>query len=173
MITFLPNMNYLESANILDWKYKMNRLKNQVHEGININRVLIKRDETEINKHPIYIMWMNFELSLLEYTQAHLSTWEKKKKIVEHELRAILVEQQLEILNRFPSTYYRTETGKYMTNHPWWLGLPELHSSHRAILLGKSYTWYKQFNWKEEPAKRDSDARWPYYWPIIVNKEEE
>lgn len=48
---------------------------------------------------------------------------------------------------------------------PPWLGHPDLHSSHRAVLLGKDYDYYKQFDWTETPAVQDSKGRWPYVWP--------
>jgi len=27
------------------------------------------------------------------------------------------------------------------------------------------WQWYQQWNWKEKPAIRNSDGRWPYLWP--------
>lgn len=27
-------------------------------------------------------------------------------------------------------------------------------------------TWYGEFGWDEEPAERNPDGSWPYYWPV-------
>jgi hypothetical protein len=49
---------------------------------------------------------------------------------------------------------------------PPWLGNESLHSSHRAALLYKDYSWYSKFGWSEQPAVPDKKGRLPYYWPI-------
>lgn len=61
---------------------------------------------------------------------------------------------------------------------PWW-GDEAVHSSHRAVLLGKWkestsattdpiwWEWWGKLclKWSEAPATRDAAGRWPYVWP--------
>lgn len=163
MITFLPLPSFRESADVLDWKYSANRLNNQVNEGIIIAKTLLGVYEKEGKKgwmnHPAVLMWTDCEFSLLNYVEIHLETWEHKKQTFSQSRHDEIIKLQ----------HMCIEGCKTLMN-PWWLGDERLHSSHRAILLGKNWDWYKQFKWKEEPAFKDPvTLRYPYFWPVTKN----
>lgn len=49
---------------------------------------------------------------------------------------------------------------------PSWMGMPEFHSAHRAVLLAKDFAHYSQFKWKETPAVKNAKGSYPYVWPV-------
>ena len=159
MITFLPYPDFVKSADCLDWQFRMNRLDNQINEAIIIVQTLL--GERAKNNHPVFLMWENYELTLVDYAWANLYAWECKKRRIDT--------RRIE-LNRLQQLAVEKDTA---SNKPFWLGDERLHSSHRAILLSKNYEWYKQFGWNEEPAIRGSDSRWPYFWPISRERKNE
>lgn len=104
------------------------------------------------SNHPAAKMWKGYERVLWSYTKAIIDEWKSRgyKDTVQEKMDILVSEN----ISRFvcvtcPDNYPR----------PPWLGLEELHSSHRSALLYKDYEYYKQFNWKEEP-KID------YIWPV-------
>jgi len=155
MITFLPSADFQKSADCLDWQFAMNRLNNQINEGIIVTRTLLGEYEKGWPNHPTTLMWKGCELSLVDYCWSCLYTWERKKRLTDVVRRAILIRLQQVAVDQGGSDV-----------KPFWLGDERLHSSHRAILLGKNPNWYSQFGWTEEPAVKNSDARWPYFWPV-------
>lgn len=47
---------------------------------------------------------------------------------------------------------------------PDWLGIEQLHASHRAVLLARRPRWYQQFQWSERPGRV---AWWPAQLPSV------
>lgn len=47
---------------------------------------------------------------------------------------------------------------------PDWLGIEQMHSSHRAVLRATRPAWYAQFAWQEPPAR---SAWWPAQLPSV------
>lgn len=167
MITFLPYMDFIKSADCLDWKYSANRLNNQINEAIVINEYLLGIREDWRHNRRIIPMWKNFEIALTNYAWAMLYTWERKKLTVNPDRR-----KKLTMLQGLAIEKYKTAYGNdfdFQDNPipmPDWLGDERFHSSHRSVLLAKNWNWYKQFGWKEEPGYKDPiTLRWPYYWP--------
>ena len=126
MQTFLPYSNFVECANVLDYK----RLGKQRIEALQILRILIGHSKSNAWKnHPAVKMWEGSELYLAEYLNACIIEWIKRgyKNTI--------------IIPSFDKS----------SNIPTWLGDERLHSSHRASLLMKNPNWYNKFQWKEEP----------------------
>ncbi len=163
MITFLPYQDFEKSAECLDWEYGHNRLDNQVNEGFVICKTLLSHygEKRKTYKHPIVKMWYHYEMALLEYTGICLVTWMKRRGYTDDPRSEIGRQLVLEVANNCPWSY---QPKSLKTNYPYWLGDEELHSNHRAILLGKLFSWYSRFGWTETPAVWTKENGWGYYW---------
>lgn len=89
-------------------------------------------------------MWKGYEYSLLTYGMAMCLEWRRRGF-------------KDSLLDRF--WVFRGQH-KYGLD-PEWLGGQEFHSSHRAALLDKDWSWYRQFGWNESPERN-------YVWPVRI-----
>lgn len=130
MQTFLPDLSFKRSAEILDPK----RLGNQRNEARTILASLINGGGWK--NHPAVKMWRGYEEALKHYGNVIIEEWVRRG-----------YDNQMQILPvEFPVLL------------PPWIGLEELHASHRSNLLRKDLHYYNQFGWEEGPDL-------PYYWP--------
>jgi len=141
MQTFLPYANFEDSARVLDYR----RLGKQRVEAMQIYQILAggKKESGWVN-HPAVRMWNMQWITLAKYYNAIVKEWIGRG-----------FKNNMPLLMELDEPFWE----------PLWLGDEEVHSSHRAVLLGKDYTWYSQFGWKEKPAVK-TNGRWPYKWPI-------
>lgn len=138
MITFLPVADFEESARILD----MRRLGKQRVEAHQIYQLLIHPlYKSKWRNHPAVRMWIGYDVALLNYRDAMIKEWVRRG---------------------YNNTMHIFYSG-ISSNLPPWLGDEEFHSSHRAALLAKDPTHYKQFGWLEEPNIN-------YFWPSRQEK---
>lgn len=124
MQTFLPYPEFDKSAAVLDRK----RLGKQRVEAYQILRAI--EDGNGWGNHPIVKMWTGFENALKLYSNAMVKEWIRRG-----------YQNSLEIY----------DLGGYSIVYPWWIGIEELHSSHRAALLAKDYEFYSKYGWDETP----------------------
>jgi len=132
MQTFLPYPNFRESAQCLDYK----RLGKQRVEAFQILNALAGKYKGWVN-HPATLMWRGYEKALAVYHNVVIREWVRRG-----------------YRNSMP---YFAIAGKAIM--PWWLGIDDLHASHRSNLLLKDLEYYSQFNWAEP-------ATLPYWWPV-------
>ena len=135
MQTFLPHPSFRESAKSLDRQ----RLGKQRVEVYQILRALAGITKGWRN-HPATRMWAGHESALAAYGIACCDEWISRG--YEDNLR----DKILEFLD--PSE---------QDNMPWWFGVEEFHSSHRAALLRKDPEHYGQFGWTDDAED--------YWWP--------
>tara|TARA_R110002072_G_scaffold178724_1_gene334735 strand:- start:471 stop:953 length:483 start_codon:yes stop_codon:yes gene_type:complete len=141
MQTFLPHDNFEESARLLDWR----RLGKQRVEGMQIINAIEgkKRKDGKPYKgwinHPCSVMWRPYVSALKLYTNVIINEWVRRG------------------YNNNMKHYDDYLEGLSLEGMPHWLGKEEFHSSHRANLLRKDYTYYSQYGWKEDPSA-------PYVW---------
>ena len=143
MQTFLPYLNFIQSASCLDNR----RLGKQRVEAWQIYKTLTVGSRWK--HHPAVIMWKGYEGYLLLYGYTICKEWVKRGF-------------KDSMLNRFINEMYKENI---KMDAPPWLGKESFHSKHRSILLAKNYDWYRQFDWKEKPAIQNN-GRWPYEWPV-------
>ncbi len=135
MQTFLPYPEYIDCAKVLDNK----RLGNQFYnEGM-----IILAGNHKWRNHPAVKMWKPWKFQLCIY----LLTLAKELKE-----RGFYYREHIEHVNNLFNQLKPTAP-------PNWLGIHELHTSHRANLLRKDPVHYGKFGWIEQPAEK-------YYWPV-------
>jgi hypothetical protein len=158
MQTFMPSVNYTETASMLDNK----RLNKQALEGWQILMNLLELDPEGNyrapkgwSNHPAVKMWRGYEWSLYTYIQEMVKEWKRrgfKSTIGDKATKTFLV------FNKRPLTL----------EHPDWLEdmrtSDSVTSSHRLALLVKDYEWYSQFGWEEDPGYPPVD--YEYTWPV-------
>lgn len=145
MQTFLPYADFEKSAKALDYK----RLGKQRVESLQIINAIEGNPRKDgkpykgwIN-HPCSVMWKDYVPALKYYTNIMIAEW---------------------ILRGYNNKmeFYQTNPFEELVM-PHWLGNEEFHSSHRANLLRKDYSYYSKFGWKEDPNS-------PYVWQDEENK---
>lgn len=148
MQTFLPYPSFRESSKSLDTK----RLGKQRVEAKQILIALgfgVGEHEGNPNSrwrnHPAVRMWRGHEFYLADYSLAICDEWIKRGHC--DTLR-----------DQFNFLWIRLATSRAW-NTPEWLGMPELHASHRSNLLRKLPSHYSGFGWTE-PSDLD------YVWPV-------
>lgn len=124
MQTFLPYPEFNESAAVLDRQ----RLGKQRVEAYQIIKAV--NFGGGWSNHPIVIMWSSFENALKMYSNSMVEEWVRRG-----------YRNNLEI--------YDLDGCEII--YPWWLGIEELHASHRAALLAKDYKHYSKYGWLEAP----------------------
>lgn len=147
MQTFLPSLNFVRTAKILDYK----RLGKQRVEGKQILNCLHYRKNNDfymIDKngvrrrrgwidHKAVLMWEGYEEALKEYINIIITEWINRGYVNNMELYDI---------------------DKSKLEYPHWLGDYDFHASHRSNLLRKKYEFYSKYHWIEP-------ADLPYIWP--------
>lgn len=149
MQTFLPDPSFAKSARILDNR----RLGKQRVECKQILRALgveiggpAPRSEAWVH-HPAVLMWRGYSHSLCKYAICMCNEWVRRG-----------FEDSL--CGQFVDTLRELRGGwRLFRPNPTWLGMPELHASHRSNLLRKDPAHYGQFGWSEQPDL-------PYHWPV-------
>lgn len=141
MQTFLPYPSFKESANTLDYR----RLGKQRVEALQIVRAL-----TDVRygwqHHPAVNMWRGHLQSLVEYGLVMCETWRVRG------FNDTVADQLYE--------YWEDVT----IRHPAWLGRPDVHQSHRAMLLRKDRECYEDLFASE---LKELDAITDYVWPTV------
>lgn len=132
MQTFLPYADFAKSASVLDDL----RLGNQRGECVAILSALCGLNRLQ---HSAVEMWRGYQYALSNYALCICAEWQDRGF---HDL----THERLEFYPDAPL--------------PWWLGMPELHASHRSNLLRKDHGWYSQWKWTEPPTLR-------YVWPTV------
>lgn len=148
MQTFLPYSSFRESAIALDSK----RLGKQRVEA---KQILIAlgysvgehegNPDSRWRHHPAVRMWRGHEFHLTDYALAICSEW-------------IIRGYRDTLHDQFHALWIRLGTSRAW-HPPEWLGMPDLHASHRSNLLRKLYRHYSGFGWTEP-----SDLE--YVWPV-------
>ena len=130
MQTFLPYRDFDKSAKCLDDK----RLGKQRVECLQILKAIFIEDYGWQN-HPAVKMWREHPLALQKYMNACIREWKSRG---------------------FKNTM---SLGDEVDDCPMpkWLGVEEIHSSHRSNLIRKDKSFYSKYNWEE-------DDSLPYYW---------
>lgn len=128
MQTFLPYVNFAESAKCLDYR----RLGKQRVEAKQILDVLTGKT-TAWQNHPCVKAWRGYEYSLSIYYSIILGEWERRG-----------YKNNMKYPAKFIEAY------RLNCKNPYWL-TEEFCSKHRATLLYKNYEHYSQFGWTEEP----------------------
>lgn len=150
MQTFLPYPSFIESAKCLDTK----RLGKQ---RVECKQILIAlgygvgehegNPNSRWRNHPAVRMWRGYEFYLADYSIAVCNEWAFARGYRDT-LRA-----------QFHQLCTRLGMAKDFWRAPEWLGMPELHASHRSNLLRKDAAHYGRFGW-QEPANLE------YVWPV-------
>lgn len=131
MQTFLPYPSFEETVKCLDYR----RLgKQRVEARQVIENLLIGGNWVY---HPAVRMWRGFENALCHYMNVCIYEW---------------------VSRGFRNTMLIAEISRPVEMPPW-MGMHELHASHRSNLLRKHEEWYSQFGWTEP-------ATLPYVWPV-------
>lgn len=127
MQTFLPYASFTKSAKSLDGR----RLNKQCLEAMQLLKLAEKLDAGEAvisnnnyTKHPAFLMWRGFELSLWHYANAVFDEFARRHKGTQHAWHRLL----------FDLCYYQPTLD---APKPAWLGDNTVHSNHRARLLMK------------------------------------
>jgi len=147
MQTFLPYASFRDSAKVLDTK----RLGKQRLEALTIHATLIgKRPASSVGwkNHPAVKMWQGYEQALLIYGMRMCDEW-RDNRGYQDTIGTFLTAYHLE-------HYGSVEEAEYEL--PPWLGVMELHWSHRSNLIRKKPEYYQQF-WPE------LSSNLPYWWP--------
>lgn len=139
MQTFLPYPDFARCAAVLDNQ----RLGKQRAEAIQVLaavRAIIADTKYGWKTHPAALMWVGYEMALMEYYNAISHEWVRRG--------------------------FRHEAGFFVgpreadTLYPAWLGDERLHRSHQSNLLRKDLTYYRPFF-------PDVPDDLPYYWPVV------
>lgn len=156
MQTFLPYASFQESARCLDYR----RLGKQRVEAFQLLNALGNKWSLEERgrriiagsikdkpihgwrNHPACVMWRGYEEALGEYLNACILEW------IRRGYNNTLPMMPVNGLCQMPS----------------WFGMHEIHSSHRANLLRKDFTFYSKYGWTEDPSM-------PYFWPNNLDLE--
>lgn len=127
MQTFLPFKDFKKSAQHLDYR----RLGKQRVEGMQLVNAIENPDTYGWQSHPITNMWRPYLVALKQYVNVINREW---------------LEQGYKSSIPF---YVSPMTQNF--DMPAWLGNEAIHSSHRANLLRKDYTFYSKFGWTDNP----------------------
>lgn len=138
MQTFLPLPDFRLTAACLDYR----RLGKQRVEARQILKFLTEGGGGGYASHPATLMWKGYEDALIAYSNTMIREWIRRG-----------YNNTMKILPEAPS---------YIL--PIWFGNPAFHSSHRAALLHKDFTYYSKFRWTEKPELN-------YIWPKPCTKQ--
>jgi hypothetical protein len=134
MQTFLPYPDFLRTAECLD----LRRLGKQRVEALQIHNIVSgKRTAGGWVHHPTVSMWRGYTDALAVYQNTMIIEWIRRG-----------------YKNNMP---FLSHNLSYQ--HPYWLGDPRLHNSHRSNLLRKNYEYYSQFGWTD-------NIDMPYFYPV-------
>ena len=140
MQTFLPSEDFALCAMTLDRQ----RLGKQRVETMQIMKALcgLSRNGGWVN-HPATKMWRGHEDYLMLYQIAVCEEWMSRG------YKDTCLWKTFDYLSQI----------EYASTYPEWLGVDEIHASHRSNLLRKNPEYYSQFNWSESDNME-------YVWPV-------
>jgi hypothetical protein len=141
--TFLPYPGFSDSARVLDQR----RLGKQRVEALQVLRGLTVPGYGW-RHHPAVKMWTGYIEGLVRYGLAMCEEWTSTG-------RADTVAATLVAEHGDPRTEEELRTAGEL---PPWLGMPELHLSHRSSLVRKDPEYYL-------PIFGPTDDALPYVWP--------
>lgn len=146
MQTFLPYVDFTESARVLDRQ----RLGKQRVETLQIMKALLV-GKGWVN-HPATKMWSGHESFLFEYQLAMCNEWARTRGYKDTCLgKTIMLMDEAGIVSALEPERDRRA--------PPWIGDEKFHASHRSNLLRKDPEWYGRFGWDEPPDME-------YVWPV-------
>jgi hypothetical protein len=150
MQTFIPFLDFAESASILDNK----RLNKQLLEGRQIYDILAKRKTRGgwIN-HPAVKMWRGYDNAFFKYLQAILNECVVRNISTEKNWNAIM--------DIHENNWYR---GNNDTMPPW-IGDERVHLSHRQNLYNKDPEYYAFFIDDNRLSAVSCCDKCSYFWP--------
>jgi hypothetical protein len=157
MQTFLPYIDYKQTAEVLDSK----RLNKQILECYQILNVLSNPSPTAgWRNHPAVKMWREHEFSLYDYVQA---------MIIEANKRGIKTENNLSNITRLRKTHglqWGLGTPEWMHNKKF---LKRITTTHKANLFKKAPEMYPQFfEALESKHNKPCCDRCQYFWVTHV-----
>ena len=138
MQIFLPYSDFKKSLQSLDNK----RLGKQRVETYQIISAITRRPKLDGKpykgwlNHPCTIMWKDYVPALKLYMNVSITEW---------------------VLRGFNNTMKFEDVTEDQVVIPPFIGNERFHSSHRANLLKKDFSFYSQYDWKENPLD-------PYVW---------
>ena len=138
MQIFLPYSDFKKSLQSLDNK----RLGKQRVETYQIISAITRRPKLDGKpykgwlNHPCTIMWKDYVPALKLYMNVSITEW---------------------VLRGFNNTMKFEDVTEDPVVIPPFIGNERFHSSHRANLLKKDFSFYSQYDWKENPLD-------PYVW---------
>lgn len=135
MQTFLPFPDYVESAQVLDYR----RLGKQRVEAKQILNAL--ENGGGWSNHPAVKMWRGYEFQLCLYAINVCQEW--RRRGYKDSLLPFFIDKATEYADN--------------NEEPWWLGLNAFHKSHRSNLLRKDAGYYSMHF--------DEPHDLPYIWP--------
>jgi len=144
MQTFLPYPSYSQTAMCLDNK----RLIKQILEAVQIFNVIKNPLAKGWQKHPAVNQWRNHPGQLMSYAVCMCH----------------------EYTNRFNKIHkYDAQIKNYLMNNmigpsPKFRFNVNYLDNHKAILLGKDFSYYKYYWPNIHPAIK-TNGKWPYIWP--------
>jgi len=145
MQTFLPYIDFLKSAKVLDNK----RLGKQRVEAKQILDII--EGKAEPNEHG-KIAWINHPA---------VKMWEGYANCLRYYINCIIREW---VSRGFKNNMESERCMIFSIVYPDWIGNKEFHDSHKSKLLEKNKEFYSQYNWDVEPDL-------PYYWPTKQKKD--
>lgn len=125
MQTFLPYANFQATARCLDYR----RLGKQRVECLQIINVLSGKSSGWKN-HPAVKMWRGYTDALKLYANHILHEW---------------------IERGYKNNMEYWDIPHPDVKYPKWLGNKDFHNRHKAALLFKEPSYYKQFGWDVKP----------------------
>lgn len=153
MQTFLPFESFEKSASVLDRQ----RLGKQRVETLQILKALDKYKNQNIEKvawinHPATKMWNGYELCLIDYGIAICNEW------ISRDYNDTCLMKISSMRDRFQHDTMLDRSIGENSLKPWWLGIDELHMSHRSMLFSKNSEYYSSFY-------NDFNIIKEYWWP--------
>lgn len=152
MQTFLPYPNFAMSAHVLDSR----RLGNQRNECTILIRAIETGPTAGWYAHPVTRMWRPWLDALKLYQDCIVREWQ---------MRGYNNSVELNFSEHY--TEPLVPAGAEIEMPPW-LGQPELHASHRGMLMRKAPEWYDQFNW-DDPVPEEHQYWWPQQHMELVD----
>ena len=149
MQTFVPFRTYKLNAQCLDYR----RLGKQRVEACQILSALVGISDGWAT-HPATKMWAGHEGALAIYTLAMCEEWKRRGY---NDTRMEFVQEI------YASGWIKLGT----STRPVWWGTPQVHGSHKAMLLRKNREFYQNsFGYSDDLVEKLL-ARYPaYYWPL-------
>lgn len=149
MQTFLPYSDFQKTAEVLDGK-RLGKQRVETYQLLlqlcGVKMLDYPHWEPRLGgwDHPAAAMWAGHERSLLDYQKAICNEWTSRG------FRDTTLEKSSLVLELIGKSSWTEEP-------PPWLGIEDVHRSHRSNLLRKDPDYYSKFF--------DESPELPYIWP--------